>query len=296
MLVALAVMGWMSLEVGALQGFHDDIHITARFDDASGLTKGTAVKVAGVEVGRVTALAVDYDQAVVSMDIAKSANLRKDVVAQVRARSVLGEKYVALLPQSRNAPPLEDGDRITHTLGHTEIDELVNEMGPLVGSVDPDALRTALSSLSDALRENPDVARQMLDDAQTILHNGAEASKQLSELVTETRQTLADVREVARRAGSTIDRADQVIDRLDAATADLPQTLEETRGLIEDTRAGVADARQVLGDLQGSTGDLKKALSNLSEIDTLTLRKLLREDGILIRLKEHDIQPTEEHR
>jgi hypothetical protein len=51
----------------------------------------------------------------------------------------------------------------------------------------------------------------------------------------------------------------------------------------------------VLGDLKESTGDIKLVLSNLKEIDKWELRRLLREEGILLRLKAGEVEePGEE--
>jgi len=51
----------------------------------------------------------------------------------------------------------------------------------------------------------------------------------------------------------------------------------------------VADGRLVLGDLKDSTGDIKLVLSNLKEIDKWELRRLLREEGIVVRLRESEV-------
>ena len=91
-LLAGLLFTWMAIQVGALKALGNSITVTARFDDAAGLVPDAAVKVAGVKIGAVRSLAVDFDEAVVTLVLDADAGIRSDVKAQVRARSLLGEK------------------------------------------------------------------------------------------------------------------------------------------------------------------------------------------------------------
>src|SRR5688500_12095225 len=84
------LLAYMSIAVG---GFNmtPGVHVTAKFSNASGLVKDASVSVAGVEVGHVEGLTVEHDKAVVKLFLNKEAHIRSDVVAAVRAKSLLGE-------------------------------------------------------------------------------------------------------------------------------------------------------------------------------------------------------------
>ena len=101
LLLALVVFAWLSIQIGAFQGFGETIRVHVTFNNASGLVVDSAVKIAGVEVGRVSSLVVDFDVARAELELQAEAGIRNDVVAQVRSRSLLGEKYVALTPDQR---------------------------------------------------------------------------------------------------------------------------------------------------------------------------------------------------
>ena len=109
LVASLGLLAWMSIQVGALQGMGPAVAVSATLDDAAGLTEGAEVKVAGVAVGVVTRLTVDHDVAVVDFEVRESAGLRRDAIVQVRARSLLGEKYLDVSPQGRDAALLRDG-------------------------------------------------------------------------------------------------------------------------------------------------------------------------------------------
>ncbi len=93
---AAALLGWMSIKISGSSGLGDAVEVAAVFDDVTGLQDGASVSVAGVQVGRVSGLEVDHDRALVRLEIDPAARIREDVQVRVRARSLLGEKYIAL--------------------------------------------------------------------------------------------------------------------------------------------------------------------------------------------------------
>lgn len=289
LIVAVALLSWMSVQVGALQGFGDRIQASAVLADAAGLAEGADVKVAGVTVGRVLTLTIDHDVAVVAFEVEEQAGLRSDAVAQVRARSVLGEKYLELSPQSRDAPPLADGDRLDTSRPGMEIDQLVNALGPMLSAANPDELQAIVSALHTAVADDPERLARMLANLDSIAADGAVAAKDLPAALGEARAAIREVRGLVRAVGPTVDRLDTLAVRLDEATTDLPETVTEVRGLVGETRAAVSDAQALLTTVSGSSDDLTAILSNLSEIDKWELRRLLREEGILVRLRQSEV-------
>ena len=297
-LVAVGLLSWMSLEIGALRGFGDRIAVQVRLDDAMGLEDGAVVKVAGVAVGHVSGIRVHHDVAVVELELDLSAELRRDAEVQVRARSLLGEKFLELKPQGREAPLLEDGDALTAVRTATEIDELVNGLGPVVSTLDPDALAATMQALSQALEEDPERAARMLANLDRILANGAEASDGLPALVSEgtaaardIRGLVEDARPVIQRAGDAADRANQTLEQFEAATQDLPETVAKVDALATETRDAVQEGRAVLGRIDDKAPQIEAILDNIAEIDKWEVRRWLREEGIKVRLRESEVTP-----
>ena len=293
-LVAMVLLAYMSLKVGAIKSFGDEIEVTSLFPDAAGLAVGASVQEAGVVVGRVSALTVENGQARIHLALRNDAKVRKDATARIRARSVLGEKYVEIVPTTNTAPLLADDDTLQPGPEPVEIDQLVNQMGPVVSAIDPAAISELSQALSAAFKNDPDRANRMMGDLETILHNAAVASADAPALLAEVHQTLASVRRAADAATPVMAHADHAITSLDTATAQLPQTLTDAQGLLTDSRSAVNDGHALISKLDGSTGNLKKLIDNLSEIDKWELRRLLREEGIVVRLKPSTVVPTDE--
>jgi phospholipid/cholesterol/gamma-HCH transport system substrate-binding protein len=291
--VALAVLAFLALQVGALSALGDRVRVAAVFPDAAGLQAGAVVAVAGVEVGTVERLELDYDHAVVHMSLDPDAQIRADARASIRSRSMLGEKYVALHPQSADAALAKDGDQLEPAGVRVEIDDVVNALGPVMEALDPEAVSDALRTFSDALEEDPARLERMLHNVDVILSNTAEASEELPGLAREARRTLADGRATlaeidarAMEAREVIARAESVLENVDEAAQGAPEAMAELE-------AALTDARQALARMESTSESLDQVLSNLAEIDRWELRRLIREEGVLIRLKGKEVEEPE---
>lgn len=292
--VSLSLLSWMSLQVGALDGWGVEmVAAEVVLPDAAGLEAGAVVKVAGVEVGTVDAVRVDHDKAVLDVSLQSEAAIRSDVVAQVRARSLLGEKYLALLPQTRDAPLLASGARVERALPVTELDELINSLGPMVGAADSDELSSALSTVSQAINRDPERIERILADVEAIASHGRTASEALPGLITDADRTLGTVRGVVAEARPVLQRADTLLVTLEPAARELPDTVSQAHGLMTDGRVLVGELRTVSGALEGSTDDLVLILDNLSKVDEWTIRQLMREEGLKVRLREKKVTRPE---
>jgi phospholipid/cholesterol/gamma-HCH transport system substrate-binding protein len=103
--VACGIAGlfFMALQISNLGNYNKkDIYtISARFDNAGGLKVKAPVAMAGVRIGRITAITFDKKsyQAVVEMSIeSKYDTLPDDTTASVFTSGLLGEQYISLEP------------------------------------------------------------------------------------------------------------------------------------------------------------------------------------------------------
>jgi phospholipid/cholesterol/gamma-HCH transport system substrate-binding protein len=292
-LVAFGLLAFMSIKVGALRNVGQELEVQVLLSDAAGLSDGAAVRIAGVQVGQIQQMDVEHDQARITMAIAKSAGVRDDVKIQVRARSILGEKYLEITPVSKDAPLLAEGATLEVTSPQTEIDELVNSLGPLIRAIDADAVNVAMGRLTAALEDDPDRVVRMFRDVETILSNSAKASGSLEGLMSETRSTLSSVRQISAESRPMIQRSSAIVTKVDTATDKLPQITEDIQVAVSDTRKMIADSHKLIQRLESSAETLETIFENLSEIDRWELRRLLREEGILVRFKENEVKEPE---
>ena len=113
--------------------------VQARFDNVGSLRVRAPVTLAGVRIGRVTAVDVDPEtfQAEVKLAIDERYNqLPTDSSAAIQTAGILGEQYVALQPGG-SMDNLKNGDRISFTQSAIVLENLIGRFLTQMGN-DPE--------------------------------------------------------------------------------------------------------------------------------------------------------------
>ena len=126
-LVGIVCLGYLSIKLGKLEVIGGDLYeVDAQFNTASGLKPGATVEIAGVEVGRVKAIVLKDDRAMVKLGINKETKLYTDTIASIKTRGIIGEKFLALSPGG-GGDALKAGDMIRDTESGLDLEELVSQ-------------------------------------------------------------------------------------------------------------------------------------------------------------------------
>lgn len=108
----------------------DGYKVTAHFDNVGGLKVKAAVTMAGVRIGRVSAIAFDANryQAVVTMDIdGRYKNIPADSTANILTSGLLGDQYIGVEPGG-DETYLKSGDNILRTQSALVLEKLVGQV------------------------------------------------------------------------------------------------------------------------------------------------------------------------
>jgi phospholipid/cholesterol/gamma-HCH transport system substrate-binding protein len=286
-LLAAGLTGWMALSVGSF-GMGGHQAYTADFEDAAGIKKGASVSVAGVSVGKVGGLSLSEGHARIRLLVDPEIALHEDARALIRARSVLGEKYIALEPGSAGAPLLQ-GEHIHHTQGQVEIDQLLTQIGSVFEGVDAEKLGLAVDAFAAAFEQDPERPTRMLEGAEALIQELRDLTQLGAGMAREGQQAAEILGTLSQRAHSVLARSDRVLADLELAAGHLPTSAEGIPLLVEDARAATADMRSILDSFRGQKEAIERIIVNLSELDKWELRRLLREEGILIRLRQSEV-------
>lgn len=126
-LVGIVCLGYLSIKLGKLEMIGGNRYdIEAEFNSVSGLKPGATVEIAGVEVGRVKAIALKEDRGLVTLAIRDDVKLYSDTIASIKTRGIIGEKYVSLSPGG-GGQILHAGSRIRDTESGLDLEELVSQ-------------------------------------------------------------------------------------------------------------------------------------------------------------------------
>lgn len=104
------------------------IRVEALFPNASGVSVGTDVRVAGLKVGSVAEQSLDPQsyQVKVTLAIDPSIKLPVDSSAAITSEGLLGSTYVAMIPGGSETP-LKSGDTIVDTQGSIDLMGMVGQ-------------------------------------------------------------------------------------------------------------------------------------------------------------------------
>ncbi len=125
MLVGLACLAYLSINLGDVQLFGRSGYVVyAEFASVAGLKKHAAVTMAGVPIGEVEDIRLVDGQAMVTLRLEPAVKLEEDVIASVKTKGIIGDKYISISPGGADEI-IPAGGKIRETQPPLDIEELV---------------------------------------------------------------------------------------------------------------------------------------------------------------------------
>lgn len=126
LLVAVAFIVFAFRSASLSGAGRDGYQVTVEFNDASGLSAGTDVRMAGVKIGTVMEQRLNPDTyfAVVTLGISDTVRLPTDTSARIIPDGLLGGNYVALEPGGAD-DYIQHGGRISYAQGSINVVDLL---------------------------------------------------------------------------------------------------------------------------------------------------------------------------
>ena len=126
--IGMLAVGYLTVKLGQMEMFEGDYYlVTARFQNVAGLKSGSSVEIAGVPVGRVSAIKVNPESfaAMVEMKIDKGVVLTDDTIASVKTQGLIGDKFIKLSPGGSSSN-LKSGETVVETESAIDLEELIS--------------------------------------------------------------------------------------------------------------------------------------------------------------------------
>jgi phospholipid/cholesterol/gamma-HCH transport system substrate-binding protein len=270
------------------------VPVVADFSNCGqGLRVGGDVKLRGVLVGRISSIhrLTDGDarcQVELGLNPETLDQIPGNAGAQIRAKTVFGEKWVELLYPEDPAPTsIAHGDTIGHdrTIDPLEVETILNTALPLLDAIDPEHLAGALTALADAFTGHEDAAIRAMtagsDALDPVIENRELLEKGIRQLA-ESGKLLEDVSPDLMAALDNLDQVNRFTighrDLIETSLSKAPLLLDELSELF-DTRiqefATIANqGATVLGVLAARDDDLQRLLSVLPRFNSAWIRNL----------------------
>lgn len=242
--------------------------IYARFSSTAGMFPTAAVRLAGIEIGKVQNIRLEGRHALVRLLIDKKYTLTDDARALVSTIGIVGEKYVEIVYKEefrKENPQVIPANGEILTMQPFDLNEV---------KVKIDMLYAKLYSITDSLDRivsHPDTFQSI----HGTLLNLRSTAVRLNELLAAD----GEVKTAFSRLNGTVDRFNHAIDDVDKLIVDFDSRLvDEKTGLMKDIRDITNGLTTVADDLRELTGNLKRGQG--------TAGRLLNEDGLYRKVDE----------
>ena len=263
----------------------DTYQVKAVFDDATGVLNGDLVKIAGVDVGRVTGFEVSEGQATVTLQLNKEIQVPENVIAEIKFRNLLGQRIVNLVEPDQPSNEMLEPDAVipsTQTRPALDLDLVFNNLRPLIQSTNPDDINTVARSVLAIFEGRENQFGNLLGNIGDLTHTLADEGR-FSRLIT----SLNDVTELLNGQSESIktglseftsfteDLADltpqieNIVTQLDGASRKFSAVLTRNRDNIDQE---LSDLAALLGVIDDNLGPLDRATKNLKEVLMATAR------------------------
>jgi len=127
LVVGFLALGYLSIKLGRVSLLGTTGYtVTVEFPSVGGLKAGSAVEIAGVEIGRVESIGLADYQARVVLRLKRDIKLQEDSIASIKTKGLIGEKYVRISPggSDKIIPP---NGRIREVEAPVDFEELLSK-------------------------------------------------------------------------------------------------------------------------------------------------------------------------
>lgn len=243
----------------------------ARFTDATLLLPGDDVRIAGVRVGQVEDVGiVDRKQAEVTFSVSAGRKLPKNVVAQIKFRNLVGQRYVSLTQGTGGNPNdvLGPGDTIplARTRPALDLTELFNGFKPLFRALAPEDVNKLSYEIIQVLQGEGGTVESLLAHTASLTSAIAGRDQVIGEVITNLNSALTTINQRGQKLSDLIVTVQQLVSGLAADREPIGDAIQALGGLA-DTTAGLLDeAREPLKADIAALGGL---VNNLNDSESV---------------------------
>lgn len=253
-------------------------HYRARFADATGLAANDNVKIAGVSIGRVTAVEVaDRRVAEVRFKVDREVSLPADVRAVIRYENLIGDRYLELQrPSRRAAPALAPGSMIplSRTTPAVSLTVLFGGFRPLFQALQPDQVNALAEDILRTLQGEGGTIESLLQHTASLTGTIADQDQVVGSLISQLNDVLGTVSRRDQHLSELIVQLQRFVSGLSAdrrvlgsSLSSLDELAGSVAGLLRDVRPPLRKDIRALGavadNLQASEPTVSRWLQEL---------------------------------
>jgi len=261
-LVVFAVM----LEIGERWNpFEKDVPYKTYLTNITGLKIGDSVRLAGVDVGKITGINVLENKIQIDFEVTKGTKIRTDSVASLRLTNLLGGQFLGLSFGSPQAPLLPPGGTVmSKDSGNIDIivdniSDLTKDAKALVTDLNKNQneLMGKISAMIDENRGNLKNTVANLNNITTKFDRGQGSLALLlndKSLYNNTNQTTANLKNITEK----INRGEGTIGKLVNDDA----FYRDAKGAIANINDSMKDVKEIAGKINKGEGTIGQLVND----------------------------------
>jgi phospholipid/cholesterol/gamma-HCH transport system substrate-binding protein len=202
------------LAIFAQLRFGTELPYKARFSNVSGLEGGNFVRIAGVEIGKVTKISIQDDgTAVVEFSADNSVVLTEGSKAVIRYQNLIGGRYLALQDGPGGTRYLKPGDTIplAQTSPALDLDALIGGFRPLFRALDPNQINTLSSELIKAFQGEGVTIGSVLARTAALTNTLGDRDQLIGQVIVNLNTVLASLGDQSTQFAKTVDSLSQLL-------------------------------------------------------------------------------------
>jgi phospholipid/cholesterol/gamma-HCH transport system substrate-binding protein len=126
-ILGIVALAYLSIQLGQVSFLGGRGYaVTVDFPSVGGLKAGSAVEIAGVEIGRVESIGLADYQARVTLRVHSGIKLQEDVIASIKTKGLIGEKYIRISPGG-SEKIIQPNGRIREVEAPVDFEELLSK-------------------------------------------------------------------------------------------------------------------------------------------------------------------------
>ncbi len=235
--------------------------VTLKLPEAGGLYQFSNVTYRGVQVGKVTEIALSPQGANAKLSLRSSEKIPADLQAVVRSVSAVGEQYVDLRPRTDSPPYLHNGSEIAVPQSDLPqpVGPMLDKTSALIDSIPKDKLR-------DLLNESFKGFNGAGYDFQSLVDSAARLSKDLDGVGEQTRTLTEDTAPLLDSQAQTTDAIRLWARSLAGVTDQVVTDDQKVRTLLDTGPGALDEASRLLDQVKPTLPVLLANLATLGEI------------------------------
>jgi phospholipid/cholesterol/gamma-HCH transport system substrate-binding protein len=241
-IATIAALVFMSIKITTNQsGFGQYVTYKTIVKDASGIFPKTPIKVAGISAGRIIAIELQGNTALITFEVLKQIQITKNSKLRIKSVGFLGDKYIEIYVGDATELLVENDFMDSEEAAG--IETLVKDASEVLTDV-----KVIVKSLKDSIAPEGQISpvKKILADVALLVENTRDVTATLKRMLNGNEEKInalvENLESFSYELAYQVDKGNS-----DSAMADIKEVLNNTKKMTADLNAIIADVKSGKG-------------------------------------------------